>query len=104
MYEHRPIKRNRRGLWLQIVALVVFGGFALLVVSLPFGVEHAPSPGAWYYAAIAIILAGVVISAYVLFGRSGVPKSRAIVLATVAGVMPYGVALLVVWIFVSVQS
>jgi uncharacterized membrane-anchored protein len=97
---------GRRWLWLRVFGLVLLGGFLLLVISLPALASENPesSPGLAWYVVLAVVVAAVTSRTYVVVRRSAASKRRALLVAVAAVPGSYCVAVLILWLIVTLSS
>ncbi len=101
-----PRPANGRPLWLRILGLTILGGVLLLVISLPglASDDQQTQPGAWWYVALALIIATVMSRTYVIVRRSASSKPRALVIAIAVVPASYIAAILFFWLIATVSS
>jgi hypothetical protein len=102
--EQRPAKRWV--LWLRLLGLVVPGGIALLVISLPglASDDQLSGPSVGSFVALAVVILAVASCAYFVVRRSVSSRRRAVLIAIAVVPLPYAVAVLVFWLIVTVSS
>jgi uncharacterized membrane-anchored protein len=95
-----------RWLWLHVLGLVVLGGVLLLVISLPglASDDQQSRPGLGLYVVLVLVVAAVTSRTYVLVRRSDASKRRALLIALAVVPGSYCMAVLFLWLIVTISS
>jgi hypothetical protein len=93
-------------LWLRLLGLVVLGGIALLLISLPelASDDQLSGPSVLSFVALAVVIVAVTSCAYVVLRRSVYSRRRAVLIAIAIVPLPYAVAVLLFWLIVTASS